>query len=251
MARLSTGVFIRQLQNSSASYPANNSKVSRAPNYIHCSFTRRSSSQTGLPNPYQKKAAPIETDHRKALLLAHQNLQDPRFKVVVDCLSGILFLGTPHTSITDEDTLLRHNQILYSCAKISMQKQSSRLPAHDVFQLANLAATFEQIANVPVLSVYEDADQRSNMQRILGKGKKVRPSLFSNHLIDFCRYSSMNNLLLFPPMQSASLVYVLRIASFVSYPCSKMEHIRQENFCSLFEDLTSMRSVCPANSSEF
>lgn len=179
LARLSTEVFVRQLQNSNVSYLADNPKVSRASNYIHCPFTRRSSSQTGLSNPYQKKEAPFETDYRKALLLAHQNLQDPRFKVVVDCLSGILFLGTPHASVTDEDTLLRHNQLLYSCAKISMQKQSSRLPAHDVFQLANLAAAFEQIANVPVLSVYEDADQRSNMQRILGKGKKVSRRVYS------------------------------------------------------------------------
>lgn len=93
--------------------------------------------------------------------------------MVVECLSGILFLGTPHASVTDEDTLLRHNQLLYSCAKIAAQKQSSRLPAHDVFQLANLAATFEQIADVPVLSVYENVDQKPSMLRILGKGKKV------------------------------------------------------------------------------
>jgi hypothetical protein len=32
----------------------------------------------------------------------------------MECLSGILFMGTPHSSITDKDTLLRHNQVLYS-----------------------------------------------------------------------------------------------------------------------------------------
>ncbi|KAI1411461.1 tetratricopeptide repeat domain-containing protein [Hypoxylon sp. FL1857] len=110
---------------------------------------------------------------KKALLLAHQNLQDPRFKLVVDCLSGILFLGTPHASQSDEDTLLRHNQILFSCAKIAVQKQSSRLPRHDVFQLATLAATFEQIANIPVLSVFEYAGHRSGVHRFFGKKNKA------------------------------------------------------------------------------
>jgi hypothetical protein len=129
--------------------------------------------------------APCETDNREALLLAHQNLQDPRFKLVVDCLSGILFLGTPHGGVTDEDTLLRHNQVLHSCAKIAMQKRSLRLPASDVFQLANLAATFEQIANVPVLSVFECGDRRSNVQKIFGARKKVRQhiQLAGHHLI--------------------------------------------------------------------
>jgi hypothetical protein len=109
------------------------------------------------------------------LLLAHQNIQDPRFRLVVECLSGILFLGTPHASNSDHDTLLRHNQVLYSCARIAMEKRSSRLPAHDVYQLANLAASFEQIANVRILSVYEHEDQRSDsfVHRFFNKGKKA------------------------------------------------------------------------------
>ncbi len=92
----------------------------------------------------------------------------------MDCLSGILFMGTPHASITDEETLLRHNQVLYGCAKISVQKQVSRLPRHDVFQLANLAAAFEQIAAIPVLSVFECMGARSSAAKFFGKKSKAR-----------------------------------------------------------------------------
>lgn len=113
------------------------------------------------------------TDNWQALLLAHQNLQDPRFKLVMDCLCGILFLGTPHASVSDEDTLLRHNQVLFSCTKIAAQKQLSRLPRHDVFQLAKLAATFEQIATIPVLSVFEYPETPSGINRLFGKRSKV------------------------------------------------------------------------------
>ena len=91
----------------------------------------------------------------------------------MDCLSGILFLGTPHGGVSDEDTLLRHNQVLHSCAKLSTQKRSSKLPAGDTFQLANLAVTFEQIARVPILSVYERVDKRSNVPKIFSAKKKV------------------------------------------------------------------------------
>lgn len=92
----------------------------------------------------------------------------------MDCLSGILFMGTPHASITDEETLLRHNQVLYGCAKISVQKQASRLPRRDVFQLANLAAAFEQIAAIPILSVFEHAGARSGAAKFFGKKSKAR-----------------------------------------------------------------------------
>ncbi|KAL8882803.1 MAG: hypothetical protein Q9198_000263 [Flavoplaca austrocitrina] len=114
-----------------------------------------------------------DNDYRKALLLAHQNVQDPRFKLVVECLSGILFMGTPHASVSDEDTLLRHNQVLYSCAKISVQKQGSRLPRYDVFQLANLAAAFEQIATIPLLSVFEYAAPRSGVPKLFSKKSRA------------------------------------------------------------------------------
>jgi hypothetical protein len=83
-------------------------------------------------------------------------------------------MGTPHSSITDEDTLLRHNQVLYSCASIAVQKQVSRLPRRDVCQLASLAVAFEQIAVIPVLSVFEFANSRSGMSRLFGKRSKVR-----------------------------------------------------------------------------
>ncbi|OAT03233.1 uncharacterized protein BDCG_17994 [Blastomyces dermatitidis ER-3] len=103
---------------------------------------------------------------KKALFLVHQNLQDPRFKLVVGCLSGILFLGTPHGGVTDEDTLLRHNRILHKCAKIATHKR--KLPTSNIFQLANLAVRFEQISSIPLLSVFECGHHLSCMQRLLG-----------------------------------------------------------------------------------
>ncbi|KAL8741432.1 MAG: hypothetical protein Q9190_005965 [Brigantiaea leucoxantha] len=109
---------------------------------------------------------------KKALLLAHQNLQDPRFKLVVDCLSGILFLGTPHAGLSDEDTLHRHNQVLFNFAKAAAQKQSQKPSRSDVYRLATLSATFEQIANIPILTVFEYADQRSSMHKFFGKRSK-------------------------------------------------------------------------------
>lgn len=135
-----------------------------------------------------------EIDYRQALLLAHHNLQDSRFKLVVDCLSGILFLGTPHAGVSDEDTLLRHNQVLFSCAKIAVQKQSSRPSSHDVFQLANLSATFEQIANIPVLSVFEYADRRSSVQKFFGKRSRVSQHINSRVMVSrlegTCRWAT-------------------------------------------------------------
>lgn len=112
----------------------------------------------------------------QALLLANQNLHDNRFKTLLECLSGIIFLGTPHAGITDEDTLLRHNQLLYNCAKVATQKDHKKLPAHDMYQLANLAATFERIANMPVLSVFEIGQTQSRVQKLLGS-KKVHQYL--------------------------------------------------------------------------
>lgn len=88
-------------------------------------------------------------------------------------LECVEFMGTPHAGDSDEDTLLRHNQVLYSCAKVSAQKQASRLPRNDVFQLANLAAAFERIATIPLLSVFEYASPRSGVPRLFGKKKKA------------------------------------------------------------------------------
>ncbi|KAJ4135099.1 hypothetical protein NW768_004714 [Fusarium equiseti] len=109
---------------------------------------------------------------KKALLLAHQNVHDPRFKLVIHCLSGILFLGTPHTSASDKDTLLCHNQVLHSCAKISVQKRASKLSSQDATKLATLAAHFEEIANVPILSVFE-CEESHKIQKFFGTRKRV------------------------------------------------------------------------------
>lgn len=91
----------------------------------------------------------------------------------MECLSGILFLGTPHSSTSDKDTLLRHNQILYSCAKVAAQKGEARLSRADIRKLANLAATFEQIATIPILSVFEGDAPTSMTQKFFSKRSKV------------------------------------------------------------------------------
>ncbi|KAI1819341.1 tetratricopeptide repeat domain-containing protein [Xylaria intraflava] len=109
---------------------------------------------------------------KRALILAHQNLQDSRFRLVIECLSGILFLGTPHSGPTDKDTITRHNAILYSCAKLAIQKRSSRLPDRDVFQLASLASSFQRIAQVPILSVFENSDPSLDRYRRFGISRK-------------------------------------------------------------------------------
>ncbi|KAL2070235.1 hypothetical protein VTL71DRAFT_13261 [Oculimacula yallundae] len=127
-----------------------------------------------------------ELAHRPIIFVAHslggvllkkvyylRHYVDARFKLVVECLSGILFMGTPHASVSDEDTLLRLNQVVFSCAKFAIQKQSSRLPRHDVFQLAKLAAAFEQIALVLILSVFEFGGSRSGVPKFFG-GRKTK-----------------------------------------------------------------------------
>ncbi|KAF2753098.1 tetratricopeptide repeat domain-containing protein [Pseudovirgaria hyperparasitica] len=110
---------------------------------------------------------------KQALALVNQNLHDFRFRSLLECVSGIVFLGTPHSSVNDRDTLIRHNEILYNCAKIALHRGSERLPPHDVTLLSNLAQKFEQLANIPVLSVYEQSQMRSQVQKIFGGKKKV------------------------------------------------------------------------------
>jgi hypothetical protein len=53
---------------------------------------------------------------------------------------------------------------------------------HDVYQLANLAATFEQIANVPILSVFEYESRSSGqlLHKFFGTEKKV--STWKNYM---------------------------------------------------------------------
>ena len=111
---------------------------------------------------------------KRALLLAKKNTHDSRFRLVLDCLSGILFLGTPHGGVNDDDTLLHYNQILYSCTKQAMRKQSSTKLIHqERAQLAGLAERFEQIASVPLLSVFQQVGPRSPVREFLSRKTKV------------------------------------------------------------------------------
>lgn len=85
-------------------------------------------------------------------------------------------MGTPHSGNSDENTFERTNEVLYSCARIATHKRSKTLPDNDIRELAMLAVQFEQIATVPILSVYEDVshDHRStNKSWIFGKKNKV------------------------------------------------------------------------------
>jgi hypothetical protein len=87
----------------------------------------------------------------KALVSVHMNTQHSRFRRVVNQTCGLVFLGTPHAGLTDEGTLLHHNQILESCTNTTMKQHT---PAATV-ELARLALDFEKIAKVPILSVHE------------------------------------------------------------------------------------------------
>ncbi|TPX18956.1 uncharacterized protein E0L32_011349 [Thyridium curvatum] len=72
-----------------------------------------------------------------------------------------------------EDLAQLATEVLYSCARIAVQKQLSRLPRRDVYQLAHLAATFEQIATIPVLSVFEHTEAPSGFNKFFGKRTKA------------------------------------------------------------------------------
>lgn len=84
-------------------------------------------------------------------------------------------MGTPHSGNSDEDTFQRSNEVLYSCARIAAHKRSKTLPDDDIRELAVLAVKFEQIATVPILSVFEDVgtDPRASNKWLFGKKKKV------------------------------------------------------------------------------
>lgn len=161
--------------------------------------------------------SPSNTRTSQSLLLAHENLQDRRFQILLECLSG---MGTPHAGENDRDTLLRLNQVLYSCAKISVQKKKSRLPASDVFQLANLAATFEQIATIPVLSVFEYSDPRTSMPKFFNKKTKVRPRFLvfiTTSNLFLCRHWSINSWQPFHLKRSICLGSICLTAMCASY----------------------------------
>ena len=58
-----------------------------------------------------------------------------------------------------------------------MQTQESRLPQQDMAQLAGLSAKFTEIANMPILSVFEREhlhhQQRHKLQRLFSSKKPV------------------------------------------------------------------------------
>ena len=83
-------------------------------------------------------------------------------------------MGTPHTSEgSDEASLIAYNKVLYDCVKVSRQKQTARLSRHDAIQLANLAARFEQIATVRILSVFEKTDPALSGKGLFAKKNRV------------------------------------------------------------------------------
>lgn len=107
-------------------------------------------------------------------------------------------MGTPHAGLTDEDTLHRYNQVLYSCRSTTVPTQALRPSRHDVFQLANLAAVFEQIATVPTLSVFEYASTGPGVPLVdeqLASISSHAEQLLGVHLThsELCNLSTLND----------------------------------------------------------
>lgn len=91
-------------------------------------------------------------DHRiKALCIAR--LHHYQYRGVIDVLSGILFLGTPHTSLGQSDSLDVLSRILRSRPKSRLKKEVVK---YDRESLQALCQDFEMAKlRVPILSAYE------------------------------------------------------------------------------------------------
>ncbi|EFX00356.1 beta-glucosidase [Grosmannia clavigera kw1407] len=138
---------------------------------------RNSGNRQGTPvnvHVNENSTLELKQTYNQALLLARQNVHDHRFKLAIRLFSGIIFMGTPHSSGSDKDTLVRYNQVLHSCTKTVAPKQTKR-PSEYVRPLAILAMEFKNIADIPILSVYEDtADQDQQARRPKYFGRKAK-----------------------------------------------------------------------------
>ncbi len=93
---------------------------------------------------------------KQALCIANE--QSYRYGSVLSSIAGIIFLGTPHTGVTDTSTMNRLLMILTGTANL---KKRLGVPIHRIVQekimLSQLATRFEDVnLQSPILSVAEN-----------------------------------------------------------------------------------------------
>jgi hypothetical protein len=105
----------------------------------------------------------------QALSIANQQLY--RFHNVFACISGILFMGTPHSLPSNTAFCERSLQLLKVYTRFA-PKQANFSLAEEAPILAGLALRFEDVQlHVPILSLYETKEIR--MKAGLFRTRKV------------------------------------------------------------------------------
>ncbi len=95
---------------------------------------------------------------KQALCIANEQLY--RYEALVNSVSGVIFLGTPHLGSNQEETWDRISMILKLASKKAAKPPAGRVAEESVIY-PNLSKRFEGIYfRTPILSVYERAETR-------------------------------------------------------------------------------------------
>ena len=95
---------------------------------------------------------------KQALCIANEQLY--RHESLINSVSGIIFLSTPHLASNQKETIERMSMILRLTGK-RFGKAAARTPDENGALLSNLSKRFEGIYfRTPILSVYEVKETR-------------------------------------------------------------------------------------------
>lgn len=107
---------------------------------------------------------------KQALSIA--NFQHPRYDMLLKVITGIVFLGTPQSSLGDDALGEQCLWILKAANSGISNKQLIVKGKSDTSLLTNLAARFQDVnTSLDVLSVYEQ--KKTNISRTFQKNKKI------------------------------------------------------------------------------